>query len=62
MALAGDEPVSVIGPVSGPGDGRAVRPYDAPRAEAAIPHPIDPVQLAEAVTRLLGPRVPATTT
>ena len=31
---AADEPVPVIGPVSG--DGRAVRPYDAPRVEAAI--------------------------
>ena len=31
---AADEPVSVIGPVSG--DGRAVRPYDAARAEAAV--------------------------
>ena len=34
MALADDEPASVIGPVKG--DGRAVRPYDAPRAEAAV--------------------------
>ena len=35
---AADEPVSVIGPVSGhlAGDGRAVRPYDAARAEAAV--------------------------
>ena len=31
------------------------------RAEAAVPHPIDPLQLAEAVTTLLRPRVPATT-
>lgn len=31
---AADEPVSVIGPVSS--DGRAVRPYDEKRAEAAI--------------------------
>ncbi|OJV80761.1 MAG: GTP cyclohydrolase I FolE [Cellulomonas sp. 73-92] len=31
---AADEPVSVIGPVSS--DGRAVRPYDAARVEAAI--------------------------
>ena len=30
------------------------------RAEAAVPHPIDPVQLAEAVISLLRPRVPAT--
>jgi DNA-binding response OmpR family regulator len=30
------------------------------RAEAAVPHPIDPIQLAEAVIRLLRPRVPAT--
>jgi DNA-binding response OmpR family regulator len=29
------------------------------RAEAAVPHPIDPLQLAETVTRLLRPRVPA---
>ena len=38
------------------------RPQDAwlatwSRAEAAVPHPIDPIQLAEAVTRLLRPRV-----
>ena len=34
---ASDEPVSVIGPVSEDGrDGRAVRPYDAARAEAAV--------------------------
>ncbi len=42
------------------------RPQDAwlatwSRAEAAVPHPIDPVRLAEAVTVLLRPRVPATT-
>ncbi|MGI9157089.1 MAG: Rv3143 family two-component system response regulator [Marmoricola sp.] len=30
------------------------------RAEAAVPHPIDPLQLAETVTRLLRSRVPAT--
>jgi GTP cyclohydrolase IA len=38
VAAAGDEPASVIGPVTGslPGAGRAVRPYDAARAEAAI--------------------------
>jgi DNA-binding response OmpR family regulator len=40
------------------------RPQDAwlatwSRAEAAVPHPIDPIQLAEAVTRLLRPHVPA---
>ena len=40
------------------------RPQDAwlatwSRAEGAVPHPIDPIQLAEAVTRLLRPRVPA---
>ncbi len=40
------------------------RPQDAwlatwSRAEAAVPHPIDPLQLAEAVTRLLKSRVPA---
>ncbi len=40
------------------------RPQDAwlatwSRAEAAVPHPIDPVQLAEAVIRLLTSRVPA---
>ena len=39
------------------------RPQDAwlatwSRAEAAVPHPIDPLQLAEAVTRLLRGRVP----
>ena len=42
------------------------RPQDAwlatwSRAEAAVPHPIDPVQLAEAVVSLLRSRVPATT-
>jgi DNA-binding response OmpR family regulator len=41
------------------------RPQDAwlatwSRAEAAVPHPIDPIQLAETVTGLLRPRVPAT--
>ena len=41
------------------------RPQDAwlatwSRAEAAVPHPIDPIQLAEAVTGLLRSRVPAT--
>ena len=41
------------------------RPQDAwlatwSRAEAAVPHPIDPVQLAEAVIALLRPTVPAT--
>jgi DNA-binding NtrC family response regulator len=41
------------------------RPQDAwlatwSRAEAAVPHPIDPLQLAEAVTRLLRPRVRST--
>jgi DNA-binding response OmpR family regulator len=30
------------------------------RADAAVPHPIDPIQLAETVIRLLRPRVPAT--
>jgi DNA-binding response OmpR family regulator len=40
------------------------RPQDAwlatwSRADAAVPHPIDPMQLAEAVTRLLRPRVAA---
>jgi len=30
------------------------------RAEAAVPHPIDPVRLAEAVVALLRQRVPAT--
>jgi len=38
------------------------RPQDAwlatwSRAESAVPHPIDPLQLAEAVTRLLKSRV-----
>jgi hypothetical protein len=42
------------------------RPQDAwlatwSRAEAAVPHPIDPVQLAEAVIGLLRSRLPATT-
>src|SRR6188768_136377 len=42
------------------------RPQDAwlatwSRAEAAVPHPIDPVQLADAVVSLLRSRVPATT-
>ncbi len=41
------------------------RPQDAwlatwSRAEAAVPHPLDPVQLAEAVVSLLRSRVPAT--
>jgi DNA-binding response OmpR family regulator len=41
------------------------RPQDAwlatwSRAEAAVPHPSDAIQLAETVTRLLRPRVPAT--
>jgi DNA-binding response OmpR family regulator len=40
------------------------RPQDAwlatwSRADAAVPHPIDPVQLAEAVIRLLASRVAA---
>ena len=40
------------------------RPQDAwlatwSRAEAAVAHPIDPIQLADAVIRLLRPRVPA---
>ncbi len=40
------------------------RPQDAwlatwSRAEAAVSHPIDPMQLADAVIRLLRPRVPA---
>jgi DNA-binding response OmpR family regulator len=30
------------------------------RAEAAVPHPIDPIQLAESVVGLLRPRLPAT--
>jgi DNA-binding response OmpR family regulator len=42
------------------------RPQDAwlatwSRAEAAVPHPIDPLQLAEAVVGLLRENVPATT-
>ncbi len=41
------------------------RPQDAwlatwSRAEAAVPHPIDPIHLAEAVLGLLRPKVPAT--
>ena len=41
------------------------RPQDAwlatwSRADAAVPHPVDPLQLAEAVVRLLASRVPAT--
>ena len=41
------------------------RPQDAwlatwSRADAAVPHPIDPIQLADAVTGLLRSRVPAT--
>jgi len=40
------------------------RPQDAwlatwSRADAAVPHPIDPIQLAEAVIRLLASRVAA---
>ena len=40
------------------------RPQDAwlatwSRAEAAVPHPIDPIQLSEAVVALLRSRVPA---
>ena len=40
------------------------RPQDAwlatwSRAEAAVPHPIDPIQLAETVVGLLSPRVVA---
>ena len=40
------------------------RPQDAwlatwSRADAAVPHPIDPIQLAEAVVSLLRARVPA---
>jgi DNA-binding response OmpR family regulator len=40
------------------------RPADAwlatwSRADAAVPHPIDPLQLGEAVVRLLSSRVPA---
>src|SRR3954469_24691114 len=42
------------------------RPQDAwlatwSRADAAVPHPIDPMALAEAVVALLRPRVPSTT-
>ena len=42
------------------------RPQDAwlatwSRADAVVPHPIDPIQLAEAVVALLRSRVPATT-
>ena len=42
------------------------RPQDAwlatwSRAEAAVSHPIDPIQLAESVVALLRARVPATT-
>jgi hypothetical protein len=41
------------------------RPQDAwlatwSRAEAAVPHPIDPIQLADSVIALLRARVPAT--
>jgi len=41
------------------------RPQDAwlatwSRAEAAVPHPLDPIALAEAAVQLLLPRVPAT--
>ena len=41
------------------------RPQDAwlatwSRADAAVPHPLDPIQLAETVLALLRPRVPAT--
>ena len=41
------------------------RPQDAwlatwSRADAAVPHPIDPIQLAESVIALLRARVPAT--
>ena len=40
------------------------RPQDAwlatwSRADAAVPHPIDPITLAMAVTRLLRPAIPA---
>jgi len=40
------------------------RPQDAwlatwSRAEAAVPHPLDPIQLAETVVSLLKSRVPA---
>jgi DNA-binding NarL/FixJ family response regulator len=42
------------------------RPQDAwlatwSRAEAAVPHPLDPIQLAETVISLLRARVPAST-
>ena len=42
------------------------RPQDAwlatwSRAEAAVPHPIDPIQLGETVVGLLRSRLPATT-
>jgi DNA-binding response OmpR family regulator len=42
------------------------RPQDAwlatwSRADAAVPHPLDPIRLAETVVGLLRPRVPATT-
>jgi DNA-binding NarL/FixJ family response regulator len=42
------------------------RPQDAwlatwSRAEAAVPHPLDPIKLAEAAVALLRGRVPATT-
>ena len=42
------------------------RPQDAwlatwSRAEAAVPHPLDPIQLAESVVSLLRSRVPAST-
>ncbi len=42
------------------------RPHDAwlatwSRADGAVPHPLDPIQLAEAVTRLIQSRVPAAT-
>ncbi len=41
------------------------RPQDAwlatwSRAEAAVPHPLDPMQLADVVVKLLRERVPAT--
>jgi len=41
------------------------RPQDAwlatwSRADAAVPHPLDPIRLAETVVGLLRPRVPAT--
>ncbi len=41
------------------------RPQDAwlatwSRADAAVPHPLDPLQLGETVARLLASRVPAT--